>query len=111
MAVTLQNENSCLIAILSGELDHHSVRRIREEIDTAITEQQPSSLTLDFHEVTFMDSSGIGLILGRCKVMGGIGGFTVVRNPPPHIKRIMRLSGVERLAKIEMKPMGTEELH
>jgi stage II sporulation protein AA (anti-sigma F factor antagonist) len=101
MAVALEHQEACLIAALCGELDHHSVRSIREEIDTAIIEQQPRRLELDFGQVTFMDSSGIGLILGRCKIMGGIGGKVVVRNPPPHIRRIMRLSGVERLAKIE----------
>ena len=108
MPVTLQTENTQLIALLCGELDHHSIRSIREEIDTAVSELQPSVLTLDFHDVTFMDSSGIGLILGRCKIMGGIGGTTTVRNPPPHIKRILRLSGIERLARIETKPIGTE---
>lgn len=109
MSVALQNENSCLIAQLSGELDHHSVRSIREEIDTAIADNQPQQLALDFSQVTFMDSSGIGLILGRCKVMGGIGGTTVVWSPPPHIKRVMKLSGIERLAKIESHPTGKEQ--
>lgn len=101
MTVAIQSENTCLVAQLSGELDHHNVRSIREEIDTAISEQQPEKLALDFGGVTFMDSSGIGLILGRCKIMGGIGGSAVVRNPPPHIRRVMRLSGIERIAKIE----------
>ena len=109
MAVVLQNERACLIARLSGQLDHHSVRSIREEIDPAVPEQQPSKLALDFRAVTFMDSSGIGLILGRCKIMGGIGGTTVVWSPPPHIKRVMRLSGIERLAKIESEPAAEEE--
>ena len=109
MPVTLETQNSQLIALLSGELDHHSIRTIREDIDTAVSEQQPSTLILDFNNVTFMDSSGLGLILGRCKIMGGIGGTTTVRNPPPHIKRILRLSGIERLARLEMKPIETEE--
>lgn len=108
MTVALQNDNSCLIASLSGELDHHSVRTIREEIDTAISEEQPEKLALDFGGVTFMDSSGIGLILGRCKIMGGIGGTTAIWNPPPHIRRVMKLSGIERLAKIEHSKSGKE---
>lgn len=110
MTVALQNNNSCLVASLSGELDHHSVRMIREEIDTAISEQQPASLALDFGGVTFMDSSGIGLILGRCKVMGGIGGTTAIWNPPPHIRRVMKLSGIERLAKIERSSNRKEDI-
>ncbi|MBQ8514267.1 MAG: anti-sigma factor antagonist [Ruminococcus sp.] len=110
MAAALHQENSCLTAVLSGELDHHNIRSIREEIDTAVIEQQPHTLILDFRQVTFMDSSGIGLILGRCKIMGGLGGSTIVRNPPPHIKRIMRLSGIERIARIETTPAGKETI-
>lgn len=109
MTVALKNDNSCLIALLSGELDHHTVRSVREEIDTAISENQPSRLALDFGDVTFMDSSGIGLILGRCKIMGGIGGSTAIWNPPPHIRRVMKLSGIERLAKIESSPQRKED--
>ncbi|MGN0630845.1 MAG: anti-sigma factor antagonist [Ruminococcus sp.] len=109
MTVELKNDNTCLIALLSGELDHHTVRSVREEIDTAISENQPSRLALDFGDVTFMDSSGIGLILGRCKIMGGIGGTTAIWNPPPHIRRVMKLSGVERLAKIENPPNRKED--
>ncbi|MDD6269624.1 MAG: anti-sigma factor antagonist [Oscillospiraceae bacterium] len=110
MTVALQNDKTCLIAALSGELDHHSVRNIREEIDTAISEQQPEKLALDFGGVTFMDSSGIGLILGRCKIMGGIGGTTAIWNPPPHIRRVMKLSGIERIARIEHSPDRKENL-
>lgn len=109
MTVDIRNENSCLVASLCGELDHHSVRSIREEIDTAISEQQPSKLALDFGGVTFMDSSGIGLILGRCRIMGGMGGTAAVWNPTPHIRRIMKLSGVERLARIERSPERKED--
>ena len=110
MTVALQNDKTCLIAALSGELDHHSVRIIREEIDTTISEQQPEKLALDFGGVTFMDSSGIGLILGRCKIMGGIGGTTAIWNPPPHIRRVMKLSGIERIARIEHSPDRKENL-
>ncbi len=109
MPVTLQSQNTTLVAALSGELDHHSIRSIREEIDTAISTQLPACLALDFHDVTFMDSSGIGLILGRCKLMGGLGGTTAILNPPPHIKRIMRLSGIDRLAQIKNIPSGKED--
>ena len=51
--------------VLSGELDHHSARLARENIDSLIQQKKPSVLRLDFSEVSFMDSSGIGLIMGR----------------------------------------------
>ena len=49
-----------------------------------------------------MDSSGIGLILGRCQQMQARSGHVIIQNPPPHIRRVMRLSGMERIASIEI---------
>lgn len=55
---------------------------------------------MDFKNITFMDSSGIGLIMGRTKLMGECGGRVEVRSPQPYIKRVLRLSGIERIVKI-----------
>ena len=93
MPVTIQLENPCLTAVLDGEIDHHCARSLREEIDQAILDYEPHQLRLDFEKVTFMDSSGIGLILGRCQQMQARSG---------HIRRVMRLSGMERIASIEI---------
>ena len=54
-----------LAAYLSGEIDHHAAQSIRREIDAQVDDRLPELLTLDFSGVTFMDSSGVGLILGR----------------------------------------------
>ena len=62
MPVTIQLENPCLTAVLDGEIDHHCARSLREEIDQAILDYEPHQLRLDFEKVTFMDSSGIGLL-------------------------------------------------
>lgn len=61
---------------------------LRQDIDFSLRENQPEELIMDFSEVGFMDSSGIGLVMGRYKLMQEIGGNLVVRNPPPHIKRL-----------------------
>jgi len=61
---------------------------------------RPESLVLDFGEVTFMDSSGIGLVMGRYKVIKEIGGRVTLRNTPAHIKKVMRLAGIDKLAVI-----------
>ena len=58
-----------LIAVLSGEIDHHQVAPVRESIDEKIETQKPKELVLDFTDISFMDSSGIGLIMGRYKKM------------------------------------------
>ena len=102
MPVTIQLENPCLTAVLDGEIDHHCARSLREEIDQAILDYEPHQLRLDFEKVTFMDSSGIGLILGRCQQMQARSGHVIIQNPPPHIRRVMRLSGMERIASIEI---------
>lgn len=101
MAVDLQTKDQTLIAVLSGEIDHHCARPMRMEIDEKIEACQPEVLVLDFEGVTFMDSSGIGLIMGRHRTMEEIGGEVIIRNPPPHIRRVMRISGMERIAQIQ----------
>ena len=100
MSVKIINEDNKVIALLSGEIDHHNAISLRQDIDFSLRENQPEELIMDFSEVGFMDSSGIGLVMGRYKLMQEIGGNLVVRNPPPHIKKVMRLSGIDRLASI-----------
>ena len=102
MAVEITLQDRTLDAVLDGEIDHHCAQPMRTEIDEKITAYQPEVLVLDFAGVTFMDSSGIGLIMGRHRSMESIGGEVIVRNPPQHIRRVMRLSGMERIARIQM---------
>ncbi len=102
MAVEITLQDRTLVAVLDGEIDHHYAQPMRNEIDEKITAYQPEVLVLDFAGVTFMDSSGIGLIMGRHRSMESIGGEVIVRNPPQHIRRVMRLSGMERIARIQM---------
>ena len=82
---------------------------MRAEIDAKIDDLQPSVLVLDFAGVTFMDSSGIGLIMGRHRTMEAIGGSVIVRDPPPHIRRVIRLSGMERIAQIQIQKPSCRE--
>lgn len=109
MAVELQTQEKTLIAILSGEIDHHCAQPMRAEIDAKIDDLQPSVLVLDFAGVTFMDSSGIGLIMGRHRTMEAIGGSVIVRDPPPHIRRVIRLSGMERIAQTQIQKPSCRE--
>lgn len=98
--VELKQEPQKLTAFLSGELDHHHAKEIREAIDFAVREQYPPALILDFRQVTFMDSSGIGLILGRSRLLEEYGGTLEIHNPPAHIRKVLRISGADRLAVI-----------
>lgn len=92
-----------LFALLDGEIDHHTSSRLRAEIDSALYLHKPRTLVLDFQDVTFMDSSGIGLIMGRYKILQSLGGDIVLLRPTPPIKRILKLAGMERLAVIRQE--------
>lgn len=64
MPVTIETNGDTMVARLSGELDHHHTQKLREEIDRNVQKERPARLALDFAGVEFMDSSGIGLVLG-----------------------------------------------
>lgn len=100
MPVTIHAAPGSVVAVLAGDLDHHSAKPIRERIDAAIAEHRPGELVLDFGGITFMDSSGIGLVMGRYRLMEEHGGRVIIDNAPPTIKKVMRLSGIDRLATI-----------
>ena len=79
---------------------HHNAKELRAELDRFIVTAQPQELAIDFGGITFMDSSGIGLIMGRSKLLKECGGRLEVINPQPYIRRVMKLSGIDRLVKI-----------
>lgn len=91
-----------------GEIDHHTAGEIRAGIDTLLLERRPGRLYLDLSGVSFMDSSGLGLIMGRYAVMKELGGEVVVLDPTPPILTILTLAGMERLIRIEKSGDGGE---
>lgn len=97
MTVKIIRENQTMTVQLSGEIDHHSAQDIRSAIDRCAEEYHPRMLVLDFRNVSFMDSSGVGLVLGRYRLMDELGGQLLLRGLPPHLLRVMKLSGIQRL--------------
>lgn len=83
-----------LTAALAGEIDHHTAARLRQQIDEEIDRRMPGMLVLDFGGVGFMDSSGIGLILGRSKRMQATGGQLQVRGTSAQINRMLTLANI-----------------
>ena len=79
MNVTLESSGNLLIAYLFGEIDHHTAVAVRSQIDSAIQDKLPSHLILDFKNVTFMDSSGIGLVMGRYRLVAGLGSIALIK--------------------------------
>ncbi len=90
-------KNNVLTAYIDGEIDHDSAAKIRTKIDGAAQSLKPKLLCLDFSKVTFMDSSGVGLIMGRYRQMGLLGGRLQVTNIPDNMYRIFAMSGLEGL--------------
>ncbi len=90
-----------LTIAVQGEIDHHSAKGLREEIDRAMYLYRPPVLALDLGGVTFMDSSGLGLILGRYTKLKSIGGALVISHPTPEILKLLVLAGADKLVKIE----------
>ncbi len=101
-------DGKSLTVYLKGEIDHHSARAIREATDSLIQTNKPKSLRLDFSGVTFMDSSGIGLIMGRYRMMNLYGGSARAVNVPGALERIMNLSGLSALNIIEKRGESCE---
>lgn len=90
-------------AFLEGEIDHHTASSLRMEIDEAIQTYKPKTLKLDYGEVTFMDSSGVGLVMGRVRTMSPFGGRIIVSNLSPQTYKVMQLAGLEKIAKISKR--------
>lgn len=86
-----------LTALLSGDIDHHTAREIRRVIDGDIEKCRPHTLLLDLRRVRFMDSSGIGLIMGRYRQMQLIGGSVRLEHIPPSLERLIALSGIRTI--------------
>lgn len=101
MNVTVENNGSLMLVYMAGEIDHHSAAKLREQIDNGVILNRPTKLILDFKQVSFMDSSGIGLVLGRVRLMQNYIGTVEVRNVSEQTKRIMQLAGIGSVATIK----------
>lgn len=95
MPVKILTKGSNVIAYIEGEIDHHNAPALRERIDSAIEKSRPKLLSLDFSAVSFMDSSGVGLVMGRYKNTARYGGEVEVLNLSRSAERIMKLSALE----------------
>ena len=97
MGIRIENSSERMTVWLSGELDHHSARQLREQIDAAVEKAGPKHLCLNFSEVGFMDSSGVGLIMGRYRLIKLYGGTLEVTGASERVTKVMTLAGLDRL--------------
>ena len=96
-------KDGTLYVSLIGEINHHNAVFVRQEIDEKIQELRPQNLVLDLADAPFMDSSGLGLIMGRYKLMKDLGGTLTVANPSAGHQKIFDLAGLNKLIKYTKK--------
>ena len=86
-----------LAVSIVGEIDHHSASGMRRDVDNIIWNRTPTHLILDMSGVEFMDSSGLGLIMGRLAKAKEIGALLILRNPSARVIRMLKMAGLDRI--------------
>ena len=94
---------------LLGEIDHHGAVSLRTEMDEEICALCPSKVVLELFGIEFMDSSGLGLIMGRYSLVQKLGGTLTLRNPNERIVKIFELAGLSRMIRIESDSQNSTE--
>ncbi|WP_040211316.1 anti-sigma F factor antagonist [Clostridium polynesiense] len=97
MYLKINKEQNILIVGLNGELDHHSAEEVRNKIDDRLDRDKIKTLILDFSGVTFMDSSGIGVVIGRYKKMSMRDGSLLIASINNNVKKVFELSGLFKI--------------
>lgn len=97
----LEQEIYRLVVQLPSELDHHCTEELRLQIDERIKEEPISELEFDFSNTIFMDSAGIGMILGRYKLMKGLSGRIIASHVNAQIEKILALSGIQNYIQLD----------
>lgn len=100
MQLTTKITNNYLIVELHGELDHHTSEEVREKIDQQYYNNNLVNMVLDLRDLRFMDSSGIGLIMGRYKNCKGSKGKIAVISTSPYINRMLKMSGLLKIVDV-----------
>lgn len=109
MTLKIGEDGKTLTAFLAGEIDHHTAQSAREQVDYAIERSGALLLRLDFSEVSFMDSSGVGLVMGRYRRMQSRGGETRLCNATPPVMRMLKLAGLDCLPIWEQEEQTNEK--
>ena len=94
-------KDKLLVVKILEEIDHHTTEKMRRKIDDEITRYMPREVIFDFDKVTFMDSAGIGMIIGRYKLIKMLGGNLEIKNVKKSIKKVLEMSGISKIIKLE----------
>lgn len=105
MKVNYDSKDKLLNLEINEEIDHHISQNLRRTIDYEIQRRNPKRIILDFNNVYFMDSAGIGMVIGRYKTASMIGAKLEMKNVRKNVKRIFEMTGVLKIIPI----IGEEE--
>lgn len=99
--ISFEYRSDIMTAYISDDIDHHRAKSLREAMDERIYSDRPAVFAIDMSKVSFMDSSGLGLILGRFTLCRELGIEFKLTDPSREVERILKLAGTDRLIKIE----------
>ena len=100
MRVTYETRQKALVLYISGELDHHAAHQALRETGAILDEQMPLRCVLDLSGLSFMDSSGIAVVLGTYRRLKSYGGELAVSRAPSHAAKVLSMAGVDRIVHI-----------
>ena len=110
MDIKCTERNGNLVVKIAGEIDHHSAEKIRQEAEREFYRVGAKNMVFDFAHVGFMDSSGIGMIIGRYKEVKKVGGKVFAINIGPEISRIFDMSGLRKIVPCFQSLVEAEEM-
>ena len=100
--VIFSENGETLVASIMCDIDHHTAKPMREKIDRAMFEIRPRALVLDFSAVVFMDSSGMGLIMGRAECASALGIEVGLYGLSPSLSKLVKLCGLDRVKNLSV---------
>ena len=100
MQIKYLEKDKLLFFSLEEEIDHHTTKDLRRKMDYEIERHMPKKVIFDFNSVSFMDSAGIGLLLGRYKIVNMLGGEVALINVKKSVKKVLDMCGILKLIHI-----------
>ena len=106
MRSTVEYQNGILTIRLIGELDHAAASAAMNAVEMAVEEYMPRQCVLDFSDLSFMDSSGIAVILKSERLMRQMGGVTAIQSANAQVMRVLEIAGLAAMIQDSKKECG-----
>ena len=100
MSMEYQVQENCLTIFLPKEVDHHNAEEVKKSADAIIEKEHIKYVIFDFEQTDFMDSSGIGILIGRYRLISCFGGKVYASHPDKQIRRMLEMSGMKNIVEI-----------